>query len=112
MVDVSSGAPVKRTASVDSPQEAKRARHGSTGAAGVMSGAARTDASKPIDKQYCDAVVNFLLRIACQVTQFRPGNMQVLFCAYVCTWFLNETCKFYKKLLDVRSHCNFIDTFR
>ena len=66
-MDVSTGAQVKRTASVDSPQEAKRARHGSTGAAGVASGSARTDASKPIDKQYCDAVVNFLLRIACQV---------------------------------------------
>jgi len=25
------------------------------------------DVSKPIDKQYCDTVVNFLLRIACQV---------------------------------------------
>jgi len=25
------------------------------------------DVNKPIDKQYCDTVVNFLLRIACQV---------------------------------------------
>ena len=93
MVDVSSGAPVKRTASVDSPQEAKRARHGSTGAAGVMSGAARTDVSKPIDKQYCDAVVNFLLRIACQVIQFRPGKHAalVLSCACMYTWCLHDT---------------------
>ena len=29
------------------------------------------DASKPIDKQYCDTVVNFLLRIACQVVTGR-----------------------------------------
>lgn len=28
-----------------------------------------TDVNKPIDKQYCDAVVNFLLRIACQVNE-------------------------------------------
>uniref|UniRef100_A0A0L8IF18 Non-specific serine/threonine protein kinase n=1 Tax=Octopus bimaculoides TaxID=37653 RepID=A0A0L8IF18_OCTBM len=29
----------------------------------------QTDVNKPIDKQYCDSVVNFLLRIACQVTE-------------------------------------------
>ena len=56
-------------ASVDSPQEAKRAGDGSTRAAGVMSGSGRTDASKSIDKQYCNTVVNFLLRIACQVNE-------------------------------------------
>jgi len=28
------------------------------------------DVSKPIDKQYCDTVVNFLLKIACQVRLF------------------------------------------
>ena len=27
----------------------------------------QSETSKPIDKQYCDAVVNFLLRIACHV---------------------------------------------
>ena len=67
-MDNSGGAGIKRTASVDSPQEAKRARHGSTGAAGSVTGTTgRTEADRPIDKQYCDAVVNFLLRIACQV---------------------------------------------
>ena len=39
-----------------------------------------TDANRPIDKQYCDAVVNFLLRIACQVneastTMGSPGEL-------------------------------------
>ncbi|XP_041366452.1 transformation/transcription domain-associated protein-like [Gigantopelta aegis] len=55
---------VKRSPSVDSPQEAKRSRH-SSGA----SGRSQTDVNKPIEKQFCDAVVNFLLRIACQVNE-------------------------------------------
>ncbi|KAL5007444.1 hypothetical protein ScPMuIL_016250 [Solemya velum] len=59
---------IKRTTSVDSPQEVKRVRH-SSGA----SGRSQNDSSKPIDKQFCDAVVNFLLRIACQVNE-APGS--------------------------------------
>ena len=76
MIDVTGGGQgIKRTASVDSPQEVKRARHGSTGAAGVTGAAAARSEGKPIDKQYCDAVVNFLLRIACQVIGFpTPGG--------------------------------------
>ncbi|CAH1788418.1 unnamed protein product [Owenia fusiformis] len=60
-------ASIKRTASVDSPQEAKRIRHSSEASAKSSGGG--TDVTKPIDKQYCDAVVNFLLRIACQVNE-------------------------------------------
>lgn len=33
----------------------------------VQSGKSQSDTNRPIDKQHCDAVVNFLLRIACQV---------------------------------------------
>ncbi|KAJ8314001.1 hypothetical protein KUTeg_008562 [Tegillarca granosa] len=65
--------PMKRTASVDSPQEAKRSRH-SSGAVSPSSTRSQTDStSKPIEKHYCDAVVNFLLRIACQVNE-TPGS--------------------------------------
>ncbi|XP_060086157.1 transformation/transcription domain-associated protein-like [Ylistrum balloti] len=60
--------PVKRSTSVDSPQEAKRSRH-SSGA----STRSQSDLTKPIEKNYCDAVVNFLLRIACQVNE-TPGS--------------------------------------
>ncbi|XP_033761645.1 transformation/transcription domain-associated protein-like [Pecten maximus] len=59
--------PVKRSTS-DSPQEAKRSRH-SSGA----STRSQSDLTKPIEKNYCDAVVNFLLRIACQVNE-TPGS--------------------------------------
>ena len=75
-VAATTGAPggIKRTSSVDSPQDAKRTRHTSTGAVASTSSTASTssrstDVSKPIEKQYCDAVVNFLLRIACQVNE-------------------------------------------
>ncbi|XP_064648217.1 transformation/transcription domain-associated protein-like isoform X2 [Lineus longissimus] len=59
---LASGSALKRTASVESPQDPKRARHSS--GASVRS---TTDANKPLEKQYCDTIVNFLLRIACQV---------------------------------------------
>ncbi|ESP00831.1 hypothetical protein LOTGIDRAFT_140419, partial [Lottia gigantea] len=66
---------VKRTASVDSPQDPKRARHTSGIADSphvrylFRSQRSSSDLNKPIDKIYCDGVVNFLLRIACQVNE-------------------------------------------
>ena len=58
---------VKRAGSVDPPGEVKKARY-SSGAVGSPDPATKsTESSKPIEKSYCDAVVNFLLRIACQV---------------------------------------------
>ncbi|CAL1526415.1 unnamed protein product, partial [Lymnaea stagnalis] len=57
---------IKRSlSSVNSPQEPKKVK--TVGAAG------RSDVNKPIDKQYCDAVANFLLRIACQVNEAASG---------------------------------------
>ncbi|XP_065923524.1 transformation/transcription domain-associated protein isoform X7 [Magallana gigas] len=71
--------PTKRPApgtplSVDSPQEPKRSRHSS--GAPSESNKSVTE-NKPIEKNYCDAVVNFLLRIACQVNESpgSPGEM-------------------------------------
>ncbi|XP_076072619.1 transformation/transcription domain-associated protein-like isoform X5 [Mytilus galloprovincialis] len=81
--------PAKRTSasvtSVDSPQEPKRSRH-SSGAVSSQcvvlegqdilsesSNRSLTDVNRPIDKHSCDAVVNFLLRIACQVNE-TPGS--------------------------------------
>ncbi|KAK7109588.1 transformation/transcription domain-associated protein-like isoform X2 [Littorina saxatilis] len=57
---------VKRQSTSELPAE-KRARH-STGA-GSDSGRSLPDVNKPIEKQYCEAVVNFLLRMACQVNE-------------------------------------------
>ncbi|XP_074658755.1 transformation/transcription domain-associated protein-like [Tubulanus polymorphus] len=54
---------IKRQASVESPQDPKRARHSSSN----LASRSTAESNKPLDKQYCDAVVNFLLRIACQV---------------------------------------------
>ncbi|BFZ01386.1 hypothetical protein BsWGS_04423 [Bradybaena similaris] len=57
---------IKRSlSSVSSPQEPKKTK--ATGSGG------RSDVNKPIDKQYCDAVANFLLRIACQVNEAASG---------------------------------------
>ena len=60
--------PIKRTASLDSQGDAKKARH-TSGAVGSpdSQGSRTTEVGKPIEKMYCDAVVNFLLKIACQV---------------------------------------------
>ncbi|XP_076468689.1 transformation/transcription domain-associated protein-like isoform X2 [Babylonia areolata] len=63
LVDSPSGG-VKRSSASDSGQSEKRARH-STGA-GSESGRSVSDMNKPIEKQHCEAVVNFLLRMACQ----------------------------------------------
>uniref|UniRef100_T1JAK1 Transformation/transcription domain-associated protein n=1 Tax=Strigamia maritima TaxID=126957 RepID=T1JAK1_STRMM len=60
-----SNIPLKRSASVESPQDAKRARHLS----GASSKSVQTEGSKPIDKIHVDAVVNFVLKIACQVNE-------------------------------------------
>nr|XP_054766791.1 transformation/transcription domain-associated protein-like [Lytechinus pictus] len=54
---------VKRTASSDLP-DPKRVRHTSSGST-VRS--ITSESSKPIEKVYSDAVVNFLIRLACQV---------------------------------------------
>ena len=61
-------AQVKRAGSVDPGGEVKKARY-STGAVGSPDPGvkASVESTKPIEKQYCDTVVNFLLRIACQV---------------------------------------------
>ncbi|XP_062859239.1 transformation/transcription domain-associated protein [Trichomycterus rosablanca] len=67
----SSGA-MKRGASVDSGQDVKRFRT-ATGAVGTVFGRSQsmpgTEAllTKPVEKQHTDTVVNFLIRIACQV---------------------------------------------
>ncbi|MCJ8738438.1 hypothetical protein PDJAM_G00035900 [Pangasius djambal] len=67
----SSGA-LKRGASVDSAQDVKRFRT-ATGAVGTVFGRSQsmpgTEAllTKPVEKQHTDTVVNFLIRIACQV---------------------------------------------
>ncbi|KAH9524764.1 hypothetical protein Btru_027783 [Bulinus truncatus] len=65
-VTVAQTAGIKRSlSSVNSPQEPKKVK--AAGAAG------RSDINKPIDKQYCDCVANFLLRIACQVNEVASG---------------------------------------
>ncbi|XP_053495084.1 transformation/transcription domain-associated protein isoform X2 [Ictalurus furcatus] len=67
----SSGA-LKRGASVDSAQDVKRFRT-ATGAVGTVFGRSQsmpgTEAllTKPVEKQHTDTVVNFLIRVACQV---------------------------------------------
>ena len=60
--------PIKRTGSLDSQGDVKKARHVS-GAVGSpdSQGSKTAESNKPIEKLYCDAVVNFLLKIACQV---------------------------------------------
>ncbi|XP_030846194.1 transformation/transcription domain-associated protein [Strongylocentrotus purpuratus] len=55
---------VKRSASTDLLPDPKRVRHTSSGST-VRS--ITSEASKPIEKVYSDAVVNFLIRLACQV---------------------------------------------
>ncbi|XP_048350103.1 transformation/transcription domain-associated protein [Sphaerodactylus townsendi] len=81
----SSSSAVKRGLSVDSGQEVKRFRT-ATGAITAVFGRSQSlpgaDAllSKPIDKQHTDTVVNFLIRIACQVndnsnTAGSPGEL-------------------------------------
>ncbi|NXW13039.1 TRRAP protein, partial [Circaetus pectoralis] len=81
----SASSAVKRGLSVDSGQEVKRFRT-ATGAISAVFGRSQSlpgaDAllSKPIDKQHTDTVVNFLIRIACQVndnsnTAGSPGEL-------------------------------------
>uniref|UniRef100_A0A8C3CPS3 Transformation/transcription domain associated protein n=1 Tax=Cairina moschata TaxID=8855 RepID=A0A8C3CPS3_CAIMO len=81
----STSSAVKRGLSVDSGQEVKRFRT-ATGAISAVFGRSQSlpgaDAllSKPIDKQHTDTVVNFLIRIACQVndnsnTAGSPGEL-------------------------------------
>ncbi|XP_072524225.1 transformation/transcription domain-associated protein isoform X6 [Salminus brasiliensis] len=63
---------VKRGMSVDSAQDVKRFRS-ATGAVGTVFGRSQSMPgseallTKPVDKQHTDTVVNFLIRIACQV---------------------------------------------
>ncbi|KAI4880510.1 hypothetical protein NFI96_012335 [Prochilodus magdalenae] len=63
---------VKRGMSVDSAQDVKRFRS-ATGAVGTVFGRSQsmpgseTLLTKPVEKQHTDTVVNFLIRIACQV---------------------------------------------
>ncbi|XP_066519282.1 transformation/transcription domain-associated protein isoform X1 [Hoplias malabaricus] len=63
---------VKRGMSVDSAQDMKRFRS-ATGAVGTVFGRSQsmpgseTLLTKPVEKQHTDTVVNFLIRIACQV---------------------------------------------
>ncbi|OWK61904.1 Transformation/transcription domain-associated protein [Lonchura striata] len=81
----SASSAVKRGLSVDSGQEVKRFRT-ATGAISAVFGRSQSlpgaDAllAKPIDKQHTDTVVNFLIRIACQVndnsnTAGSPGEL-------------------------------------
>ena len=63
--------PTKRSLGADSPQDSKRVKPSKPG---TSSSSSTTDIMKPIDKQYCDAVVSFLLRIACQVKDFHIIN--------------------------------------
>ncbi|XP_012878859.1 PREDICTED: transformation/transcription domain-associated protein [Dipodomys ordii] len=76
---------IKRGLSVDSAQEVKRFRT-ATGAISAVFGRSQSlpgaDSllSKPIDKQHTDTVVNFLIRVACQVndntnTAGSPGEV-------------------------------------
>ncbi|XP_041939848.1 LOW QUALITY PROTEIN: transformation/transcription domain-associated protein [Alosa sapidissima] len=79
------GSGVKRAASMDSGQDLKRFRT-ATGAVSAVFGrsqsvpGAETLLTKPVDKQHTDTVVNFLIRIACQVNdsanvQGSPGEL-------------------------------------
>nr|XP_006000847.1 PREDICTED: transformation/transcription domain-associated protein [Latimeria chalumnae] len=81
----SASSSVKRGLSMDSGQDVKRFRT-ATGAVSMVFGRSQSlpgaDAllSKPIDKQHTDTVVNFLIRIACQVndssnTAGSPGEV-------------------------------------
>uniref|UniRef100_W5KKZ1 Transformation/transcription domain-associated protein n=1 Tax=Astyanax mexicanus TaxID=7994 RepID=W5KKZ1_ASTMX len=68
----SGSAGVKRGMSVDSAQDVKRFRS-ATGAVGTVFGRSQSMPgseallTKPVEKQHTDTVVNFLIRIACQV---------------------------------------------
>ncbi|XP_072415930.1 transformation/transcription domain-associated protein isoform X1 [Chiloscyllium punctatum] len=73
---------VRRGLSVDSAQDVKRFRTNAGTVFGRSQSLTGTDhlLSKPIDKQHTDTVVNFLIRIACQVndssnTAGSPGEM-------------------------------------
>ncbi|XP_033101198.1 transformation/transcription domain-associated protein-like isoform X1 [Anneissia japonica] len=57
---------LKRPASLDSAPDPKRVRNAS---GTVTKTSISVESSKAIDKHYSDAVVNFLLRIACQVNE-------------------------------------------
>ena len=72
---------VKRSASVDQSPDPKRqdkkqsssasgagATSSATAGAGAAGSGGKFDVTKPIDKSSCDNVVNFLLRLACQVS--------------------------------------------
>jgi transformation/transcription domain-associated protein len=54
---------MKRTMSSDGIPEPKKPRLSSQATPGKMT----TEVNKPIDKNHCDAIANFLLRLACQV---------------------------------------------
>ncbi|EPQ15807.1 Transformation/transcription domain-associated protein [Myotis brandtii] len=81
---------IKRGLSVDSAQEVKRFRT-ATGATSAVFGRSQSlpgaDSllAKPIDKQHTDTVVNFLIRVACQVndntnTAGSPGEVLSRWC--------------------------------
>ncbi len=56
---------MKRTMSSDGIPEPKKLKRLSTQA---TPGKMTTEVSKPIDKNHCDAIANFLLRLTCQVS--------------------------------------------
>ena len=59
----SSSSGVKRSMTVDGMPETKRPRLSTTSSSSKMT----TEVNKPIEKTHCDAIANFLLRLACQV---------------------------------------------
>ncbi|XP_052224459.1 transformation/transcription domain-associated protein-like isoform X9 [Dreissena polymorpha] len=75
---VSETGQVKRAGSVEPVGDVKKPRYLS-GSVGSPEPQPRSpESSKPIEKQYCDAVVNFLLRIACQVSEVAGSPGEVL----------------------------------
>uniref|UniRef100_A0ABM0MIW8 Transformation/transcription domain-associated protein-like n=1 Tax=Saccoglossus kowalevskii TaxID=10224 RepID=A0ABM0MIW8_SACKO len=78
---ISSGLALKRTGgSIEGQPDLKRPRIASTSTPQQVPRSISSEQNKPIEKQYADAVVNFLLRIACQVnetstTMGSPGEL-------------------------------------
>ena len=66
---------MKRSASIEQSPDSKRDKKSTSGGGGGTgsasssgsAGSPKFDSTKPIDKMSCDNVVNFLLRLACQV---------------------------------------------
>ncbi|XP_019648042.1 PREDICTED: transformation/transcription domain-associated protein-like [Branchiostoma belcheri] len=86
-VSVPTTSQVKRAMSVESPQDSKRVRHSSQTATPSRNPQVEL-VSKPIEKIHADNVVNFLVKIACQVneastTQGSPGEMLSKRCVFL-----------------------------